>query len=149
VVPRSRQVQLLNLFTVNCKRGHQLWGIEYVVNSERFQPEVCGLLSKLVLSNMSQLGLSGEVVGLTVAGQQMRTSYLRPASSCCRRYQDSRPWGAALEGNCTGSWEGRIVCACDKVCNRRSSRLGRASGRVTAAGARNMVFSTLAFTVQA
>lgn len=37
----------------------------------------------------------------------------------------------------------------DNECRCRSSKLGRTSGRVTALGPRNIVFSTLAFTVQA
>lgn len=85
---------------------------------------------------------------LTVAGQQMRTSYLRPSSRSCRRYHDSRPRGAGLEGNCTGSCVGRMVCDGDRRCSRRVSKLGRTLGRTTGRGPRKMVFSTLALTVQ-
>jgi hypothetical protein len=84
----------------------------------------------------------------TVAGQQMRTSYLRPASRCWRRYQLSTPWGSDAEGNSTGSCEGRMGCKCDRECMRRSLKLGWSWGRTTALGARNIVFSTLAFTLQ-
>lgn len=79
----------------------------------------------------------------------MRTSYLRPCSRCWRRYHDSRPRGVDAEGNRTGSRVGRIVGVGVRVCRRSPSRLGRALGRTTGRGPRKMVFSTLAFTVQA
>jgi len=87
---------------------------------------------------------------LTVAGQQMRTSYLRPFSNARRRYQDSRPRGAELEGNCTG----RVVATIERfagssVSRRRVARRGCTLGRVTGLGPRNIVFSTLALRVQA
>jgi hypothetical protein len=86
---------------------------------------------------------------LTVAGQQMRTSYLLPSSRPRSRYQDSRPRGTDSVGNCTGTRIGRIVSAGDKRCKPKSCNLERTLGRVTGLGPRNIVFSTLAFTVQA
>jgi hypothetical protein len=85
---------------------------------------------------------------LTVAGQQMRTSYLLPSSSPRRRYQDSRPRGTESVGNCTGSCVGRMVSEGDRTWRRRWSKLGWTLERVTGRGPRNIVFSTLAFTVQ-
>lgn len=79
----------------------------------------------------------------------MRASYLRPSSRSLRRYQDSRPWGFVSDGDCTESCVGRIGPRLDSECRCRSSKLVWASGKVTALGPRNMVFSTLPFTVQA
>ena len=85
---------------------------------------------------------------LTVAGQHMRTSYLLPSSRSLSRYQDSRPWGCAWEGNSTGSWVGRMDSRVEMTCRLRWCKVGGTSGKVTALGPRKMVFSTLAFTVQ-
>ena len=78
----------------------------------------------------------------------MRTSYLLPSSSPRRRCQDSSPRGTDSVGNCTGRRVGRIVSEGARTCRLRSSRPGWTLERVTGLGPRNIVFSTLAFTVQ-
>lgn len=62
---------------------------------------------------------------LTVAGQQMRTSYLRPSSRWESRYHESRPWGAGAEGKLTARGVDRTGSAAERDCRRRASKLGR------------------------
>jgi len=83
-----------------------------------------------------------------VAGQQILTSYLRPSSRPRRRYQDSRPWGADAVGKVTGRRVDRIEFTPGERAGRwRSPGAGRTLVSAMGAGARNMAFSTLAFTV--
>lgn len=80
----------------------------------------------------------------------MRTSYLRPSSNLRRMYQDSRPRAADLVGNLTDTCVANIgKLAGSRVSRRRSVKPGWTSGRGSGLGPRNIVFSTLAFTVQA
>jgi len=161
---RSRLVVgVLELFTVLRERSYEFRRMKDVGYCICLQPEVGWLLRHVSKHQLRICEGKGNnltifmhkycskksTIALTVAGQQMRTSYLRPASRCGRRYHDSRPRGADFEGNWTGSCVGRIDCAGVKVGRRRLSRLGRTLGRTMAGGPRKMVFSTLAFTVQA
>jgi hypothetical protein len=131
-----------------------------VGNLIRVQPEVGGLLGRGLVWLLHANKDKGRTARakqnrftLTVADQQIRTSYLRPSSKPRSRYQDSSPRGADTVGNRTGScvatielpWTGK------RLSRRRASRLGGALDtveRATGLGPRKMAFSVLAFTVQ-
>jgi hypothetical protein len=117
--------RFVKLFTILSERSDKFGRVEDVGDSVCVEPEVGGLLGHV--SNEGQDGKSNcsRKARLTVAGQQTRTSYLRPGSRCWSRYQDSNPRGADLLGNWTGRRVGRMVCEGVKMSRRRSSRLGR------------------------
>lgn len=83
---------------------------------------------------------------LTVANQQTRTSYRCPGFKFSMKNHESVPSGKAVVGNealsfvrITGVWG-------DNLSRPRSSNDGSSEGMVATAGARKMVFSTLACT---
>jgi len=81
-----------------------------------------------------------------VATQQILTSYRFPGCNCSSRSQCCEPLGLSSAGNLTGSALDIRGWAGDRRFRQRSSRPGWTLGSVMRAGARKMVFSTLACT---
>lgn len=84
---------------------------------------------------------------VTVAGQQMRTSYLWPSVKSLRMNHDAGPRGELSEGNSTCSCVRMVEFSGDRVWSCRFSNVGWSRGIVRALGAMNIVFSTFAMAV--
>ena len=83
---------------------------------------------------------------LTVADQQIRTSYLWCCCRPCKRYQDSRPCVSFLSGDVTGRDVRSVGLAGDNTDNLSSASPGPSSDNKVFSGATNMIFSVLAAT---
>lgn len=81
---------------------------------------------------------------LTVANQQIRTSYRCPAFRFSRKNHESTPSGVSVLGNEALSRVRTTWFSGESRSRPRSSKPGSSEGSVAAGGARKIVFSTFA-----